>query len=57
MRGYQTRPAAAGAPAPAIPAAVAASNVDAELVSLLLSIRDELRRTQELLAARKDLPQ
>jgi putative membrane protein len=49
MRGYQSRHAAA----PAASAAVAPStNQQAELVSLLLSIRDELKRTREILESR-----
>ena len=48
MRGYQTRPA----PATATSAAVAtATNPQAEVVSLLLQIRDELKRTREILEA------
>ena len=58
MRGYQARHAAHAAPAPtAAAAATPSAGADSEVVSLLLSIRDELRRTQELLAARKDLPE
>ncbi len=50
MRGYQGRPAAAG-PAPSqagVPTPSAAGG-EAEMVSLLLSIRDELRQTRQLL--------
>jgi Bacterial PH domain len=64
MRGYQTRQ---GSPRPAAeegmagvaasrdvsaPSAAPSPGGDAELVSLLLGIRDELRRTRELLEAR-----
>ena len=69
MRGYQTRPgpahraateAAAGVAARGeVPSAAAAPStaVDAEVVSLLREIRDELRRTREVLeAGRPDAP-
>ncbi len=55
MRGYQARgaaPRAAGGPAPAVPTlagAAPAAGDNAEVISLLLGIRDELRRTRELL--------
>jgi membrane protein YdbS with pleckstrin-like domain len=66
MRGYQVSPhapraAVAEAPggvaaqasgAAAVPAAAAPAGGEAELVSLLNGIRDELRRTRELLEAR-----
>ena len=54
MRGYQTRHGS-----PAVAAASpggAASGESAEVVSLLLGIRDELRRTRELLEAGKTNP-
>jgi hypothetical protein len=55
MRGYQARtvspPAAAGAGAPPAAAAPSAGG-EAEMVTLLLGIRDELRRTRELLESR-----
>ncbi len=57
MRGYQTR----HAPSPAASVASAGAGGagdNAEMVSLLLGIRDELRRTRELLEAGKtDSPQ
>jgi len=51
MRGYQTR----HAPVTAVPASSGAevASDSAEAVSLLLGIRDELRRTRELLEAAK----
>lgn len=51
MRGYQTRhsPAPVGAVAPGVEGA----GDNAEMVSLLQGIRDELRRTRELLEAGK----
>ena len=55
MRGYQTQ----SAPSHSVTSPVAApsgstvSTADAEVVSLLLGIRDELRRTRELLESRK----
>ena len=55
MRGYQARavPAPAGAEAGAPHAAATGSaGGEAEMVSLLLGIRDELRRTRELLEGR-----
>ena len=51
MRGYQTRTAATGTP-PAADDPKAVSSQNAEAVSLLLSIRDELKRTRELIEAR-----
>ncbi len=57
MRGYQvrpgsSRPVAEAAPAsPAVPATVPTGG-EAEMVSLLLGIRDELRQTRKLLEAR-----
>lgn len=51
MRGYQTRHAPAGATS-----AVINSGDPSEMVALLLSIRDELRRTRELLSAQKTNP-
>jgi len=53
MRGYQTHHSH-GAAEPAVPPAPSGSkpSADAEAVSLLLSIRDELRRTRELLEAK-----
>ncbi|HWH70451.1 MAG TPA: PH domain-containing protein [Candidatus Sulfotelmatobacter sp.] len=50
MRGYQARSAPTGPPATALP--TTASSPDTQMVPLLLSIRDELRRTRELLEAR-----
>jgi putative membrane protein len=61
MRGYQTHAAPGrvaentpgSAPLPASSAVpVSASSAETETVALLLSIRDELRRTRELLEAR-----
>jgi putative membrane protein len=51
MRGYQTRniPASANPTAGRSSSAFSAAKGDAEVVSLLLNIRDELRRTRELL--------
>src|SRR5437016_17379 len=53
MRGYQTHHSP-GAAEPAVPPAPSGSkpSADAEAVSLLLGIRDELRRTRELLEAK-----
>jgi membrane protein YdbS with pleckstrin-like domain len=66
MRGYRARPTSprpafsqaltgvdveAGRPG-AVPPATATPGADAEMVTLLLGIRDELRRTRELLEAR-----
>ena len=59
MRGYQTAPRAAAvrpAAAAAAPAAGVPVGNDAELVTLLHGIRDELRRTRELLEARSNKP-
>jgi uncharacterized membrane protein YdbT with pleckstrin-like domain len=50
MRGYQSRHA------PATAANVGGTGESAEMVSLLLGIRNELRRTRELLEARKTNP-
>ena len=62
MRGYQVHAPAAGhgvesvpgsaPPVPALPVPGSAAAADAEVVSLLLGIRDELKRTRELLEAR-----
>jgi uncharacterized membrane protein YdbT with pleckstrin-like domain len=58
MRGYQSSTHAASAPshanAPASAAPLTGDN--AEMVALLLNIRDELRRTREALEARKPSP-
>jgi hypothetical protein len=57
MRGYQAQPHSATAPRAANahgtpgPAQLVGDN--SEIVSLLLSIRDELRRTREALETRK----
>src|SRR5437016_4496939 len=58
MRGYQTRATSSHAAAPT-PASVPGSTLyaqvaagESELVSLLMGIRDELRRTRELLESR-----
>jgi putative membrane protein len=60
MRGYQAQPhsvsAARSANGPPSAAAVPIPNENPEVVSLLLSIRDELRRTREALESRKPLP-
>jgi len=59
MRGYQTASrAATPRPAAAVagPAAAPMTGGEAELVSLLHGIRDELRRTRELLEARGNTP-
>jgi putative membrane protein len=51
MRGYQSQAiAAASLPTPG--ATVSSGSVDAEAISLLLAIRDELRQTRELLQSR-----
>jgi putative membrane protein len=50
MRGYQTNPASAST----VPASTAPAAPDAETVSLLLEIRDELRRTREALEKTSD---
>jgi uncharacterized membrane protein YdbT with pleckstrin-like domain len=50
MRGYHT------APTTSAPAASAVADPNAEMVSLLLTIRDELRQTRELLEAGRGLP-
>jgi putative membrane protein len=59
MRGYQTRPSASSAvPTPAaqrLPAGTSGGEGD-EMVALLLNIRDELRRTRELLEQRSAPP-
>jgi membrane protein YdbS with pleckstrin-like domain len=59
MRGYQTRPPASSAvPTPAaqrLPAERSGGEGD-EMVALLLNIRDELRRTRELLEQRSAPP-
>lgn len=53
MRGYQTRPgAAAPLAARTVSGAGTVSDDNAEMVKLLLGIRDELRRTRELWEAR-----
>jgi putative membrane protein len=53
MRGYQTHSSSPRPSADQIhTAAIPTSGGDAEMVSLLLGIRDELRRTRELLEAR-----
>jgi membrane protein YdbS with pleckstrin-like domain len=62
MRGYQTRAFGSGRGSenvtdsarlhPSAPIPGSASAAEAEIVSLLLGIRDELRRTRELLEAR-----
>lgn len=54
MRGYQARPVPPGASAALSSQAADGSN--AEVVSLLLEIRDELRRTRELVKAEKTAP-
>ena len=55
MRGTKADPALALAPPP--PAQAAGFGPDDDAVTLLLSIRDELRRTRELLEARQvDVP-
>src|SRR5262245_50494695 len=54
MRGYQAHIAGTATPTALPSATVARSNsTDAETVSLLLEIRDELRSTRELLQSRK----
>jgi putative membrane protein len=55
MRGYQTHGKSAPVATPSSPTVAAGDN--AEVVSLLLSIRDELRRTRELLETSKSGPQ
>src|SRR5688572_32132392 len=50
MRGYQQQPATP--PAVATPAASGRAEGEDEMVALLLNIRDELRRTRELLEQR-----
>jgi putative membrane protein len=54
MRGYQTHPGSAATPA-ATTTLTPTQSGEAEAVSLLLSIRDELRRTRELLEARNKM--
>ena len=51
MRGYRKQPASTAAVATT--AAPGASGCEDEMVALLLNIRDELRRTRELLEERK----
>ena len=48
MRGYQARNARI---APTAAATVLGAGADAEMIALLLAIRDELRQTRELLEA------
>jgi putative membrane protein len=55
MRGYHSRQAAATGTPPQTSAAPALGG-DAEVVSLLLNIRDELRQTREALGARPTNP-
>lgn len=59
MRGYQAQPhstAAARVPnTPGTTAAAPLSSENPEMISLLLSIRDELRRTREALESRKPM--
>lgn len=54
MRGYQTR--LAPSPTAILSAAAASAGENVEMISLLLGIRDELRRTRELLEAGKANP-
>jgi len=54
MRGYQTRQAPPTAAL--VSSAAAGAGGNAELLSLLLGIRDELRRTRELLESGKSSP-
>jgi uncharacterized membrane protein YdbT with pleckstrin-like domain len=54
MRGYQTRQSTTASTV--APAAATGGNSTDEMVSLLLGIRDELRRTRELLEAGKTNP-
>jgi putative membrane protein len=59
MRGYQKQPAIPGAvTAPAAPGLSAEGSAEGgeEMVALLLNIRDELRRTRELLEQRAAPP-
>lgn len=59
MRGYQAQPHSADARmsnTPGTTAAVPLAGENPEIISLLLSIRDELRRTREALESRKPLP-
>ena len=60
MRGYQAQPhstvAARTSNTPGATNAVPLTNENPEVLSLLLSIRDELRRTREALESRKPLP-
>lgn len=57
MRGYHTAPttSAPAAPEIGVPGASAVADPNAEMVSLLLTIRDELRQTRELLEAGRGL--
>jgi hypothetical protein len=59
MRGYQRKPSDAAAIStqvePGLPAQASADGDD-EMVELLLNIRDELRRTRELLEQRGGPP-
>jgi putative membrane protein len=52
MRGYQTRGVAVGAHRESLDAVAASAHQPSEFVPLLLSIRDELRRTRELIESR-----
>jgi uncharacterized membrane protein YdbT with pleckstrin-like domain len=52
MRGYQTNPATAKGTSPSAPG----TGGDAEMVALLHGIRDELRRTRELVEADNGKP-
>ena len=60
MRGYQAQPHSAAASrmsnTPNTTDAVPLKNENPEMISLLLSIRDELRRTREALESRRPLP-
>ena len=55
MRGYQTKPAAS-ATISASERPATSTDADGEMVDLLLNIRDELRRTRELLEQRSARP-
>lgn len=56
MRGYQTRRSSSSAPLPTSSVAAVPTGDNTEMVTLLLGIRDELRRTRELLEAGKSNP-
>jgi uncharacterized membrane protein YdbT with pleckstrin-like domain len=56
MRGYQSHQSPASTPAATVSKHGATSGDNAEMISLLLGIRDEMRRTRELLEQGKSNP-